>query len=297
MENQSNINAKLVSVIIPSYNAGKYISEAITSVINQEYTHWELIIIDDGSTDNTSNLVFQFLKDERIKYYRIENSGVSNARNYGAKLAKGEYFCFLDADDFFYPKNLFEKVNLLNYDSKIVMAHSDIQMTNEEGIPNGEINSGLSGENLHLDLLLWKRCVVPAPSSIMIRREIFYSVGEWDSKFSTAADQDFFIRVAQNRQITRINKTLTGYRIVNSSMSRNAEKFEKDHLGVFYKAKQNKLFPNKNFENKCFANLHLMIAGSWWKQNKKALPAIKNILLSLSYSPMEIFTKFKSKLR
>jgi teichuronic acid biosynthesis glycosyltransferase TuaG len=93
----------MVSIILPFYNAEDFISDAINSVLGQEYQNWELIIINDGSEDNSKNIVQSF-KDTRIQYFEQENQGVSSARNLGLRKMKGAYFCFLDADDIF-PKN------------------------------------------------------------------------------------------------------------------------------------------------------------------------------------------------
>ena len=90
----------LVSIIMPTYNCGRFISETINSVIDQTYTNWELIISDDASTDNTEEVVKKYLKDERIKYIKFDkNMGAAAARNNSMKLAKGEYMAFLDSDD------------------------------------------------------------------------------------------------------------------------------------------------------------------------------------------------------
>ncbi|MDQ7085044.1 MAG: glycosyltransferase family A protein [Sulfurovum sp.] len=93
--------------MLPTYNAQKYIEEAIESVINQTYIHWELIIINDGSTDNTSSLIASF-SDTRIISLTQENQGVSHARNRGLDIAKGKYITFLDADDVL-PRQSIEK--------------------------------------------------------------------------------------------------------------------------------------------------------------------------------------------
>ncbi|KAB2867528.1 MAG: glycosyltransferase family 2 protein, partial [Bacteroidales bacterium] len=95
----------LISVIIPTYNAERFIIETLTSVINQSYTHWECIIIDDGSTDSTKEIIDEYCKaDNRIKYYYQKNSGPSVARNVGVKIALGEYIQFLDSDDVLLPE-------------------------------------------------------------------------------------------------------------------------------------------------------------------------------------------------
>lgn len=99
---KKQMNTPLISVIIPTFNYGNYIAEAIYSVINQTYTNWECIIVDDGSVDNTAQVVTQIINDypnKNIKYYFIKNSGTSAAKNYGIKISAGEYIQFLDADD------------------------------------------------------------------------------------------------------------------------------------------------------------------------------------------------------
>lgn len=104
------------SIIIPTYNRAKIISPTILSVINQKFTNWELIIVDDGGKDNTKEVVDGF-NDDRIIYFWKENGERGAARNYGVKQAKGKYVFFLDSDDLIYPNHLqhaFEKLNELN---------------------------------------------------------------------------------------------------------------------------------------------------------------------------------------
>jgi len=110
---------KLVSIIMPTYNCGKFIEETINSVINQTYTNWELIIVDDCSKDNTEEVVKQ-IKDKRIKYHKLkENSGAAVARTEAMKKAKGNYMAFLDSDDLWYPEKLEKQLKFMkdnNYD-------------------------------------------------------------------------------------------------------------------------------------------------------------------------------------
>src|SRR5690606_36436728 len=107
----------LVTIIIPCYNAEKYIAETIESVINQTYKNWELIVVNDGSTDNSPDIIKEFVaNDNRIAFIDKPNSGVSDSRNKGLEKAKGEYIAFLDADDVWIENNLEVKVNnLYNY--------------------------------------------------------------------------------------------------------------------------------------------------------------------------------------
>lgn len=103
--NDSN-HLPLISIIIPIYNAETYLANCIKSVINQDFSQFELILIDDGSTDNSLDIIKSFSKNSRIIYQSIPNAGVSNARNLGLKLSKGEYIMFVDADDWLEPKTL-----------------------------------------------------------------------------------------------------------------------------------------------------------------------------------------------
>lgn len=106
----TNLVATLVSIVIPTYNRGNILPVAIDSVLKQTHSNWELILIDDGSTDNSRKVIQPYLTDERITYYFQDNSGVSAARNKGIDLANGQYIIFLDSDDYF-DKELLENVN------------------------------------------------------------------------------------------------------------------------------------------------------------------------------------------
>lgn len=103
----------LVSVIMPVYNASDFIEEAIESVLSQEYTKWELLVINDGSIDDSEFKILKF-KDLRIHYFKQSNMGVSAARNLGLKNMSGEYFCFLDADDMFTTQSISSRISIFN---------------------------------------------------------------------------------------------------------------------------------------------------------------------------------------
>lgn len=121
----------LFSVIIPTYNRANYISNSIQSVINQSFKNWELIIVDDGSTDNTSKIIESF-KDDRIKYIYQANSERSAARNNGIKHAKGDYICFLDSDDEYFPdiiENFYLFLQQKNFPTAFLFC--DIEIYNE----------------------------------------------------------------------------------------------------------------------------------------------------------------------
>lgn len=106
--------SELVSIIMPSYNTGKFIEETIESVLSQTYTDWELIIVDDCSTDNTDEVVAQYLSDTRIRYIKNEkNSGAAVSRNRALKEAKGKWIAFLDSDDLWLPEKLEKQIEFM----------------------------------------------------------------------------------------------------------------------------------------------------------------------------------------
>lgn len=277
----------LVSIIIPCYNAEKFITETIQSVLNQTYTDWELIIIDDGSKDNSSKIVASFLSDPRISYFYQENTGVSIARNNGISKVNGKYIAFLDADDIWTDSNLEEKINKLQND-EIDYVFSDKEHINEDSSSMNIFSKGTDINLLH-HFLLWDRTVIPGPASnLIVKKKCLDSGLRFDSKFSTAADQDFCFNLAAKYKGKIIAKPLFKYRILANSMSRNIATMEKDHIAVYKKAAKNNLFNSFLFKQQCFSNLYLVLAGSWWKDGNNKTKGLYFIFLSLLAYPPQV---------
>lgn len=285
----------MVSIIIPAYNAEKYIIETINSVLNQTYSNWELIIIDDGSQDKTAELIANLYKnDSRINYYYQKNTGVSGARNNGLSKCKGEYIALLDADDVWEKNNLELKVNALESNKNISWVFSDMYNA-DKNINIINIASTGTDKNILNSILLWQTEVIPGPCSNVVFTKRCYDEGiKFDIKLSTAADQDFTLQLASKYKGFHINKPLWRYRILNNSMSRNISVMEKDHIKVFKKAKKNKLFKNFWFKQKCFSNLYWILAGSWWKNGNNKLRGFYFIILALTTNPLSIVKIFNS---
>lgn len=136
-------HSDLVSIITPTYNCGRFIAETIRSVQAQTYTHWEMIIVDDCSTDNTKEVVDQFAHDDRIKYHCLErNSGASVARNTALKLAKGRWIAFLDSDDIWLPEKLERQISFMSSNNFSFSYHKYSEI-NEDGDELGIEVSGI----------------------------------------------------------------------------------------------------------------------------------------------------------
>ncbi|MEQ8473919.1 MAG: glycosyltransferase family 2 protein [Marinoscillum sp.] len=125
------MKSRLVSIILPVYNAEQYVAKAIESVLGQTYPEWELIIVNDGSTDN-SKKVCEGFDDERISVLTQNNKGVSAARNVGLKRLKGEYFCFLDADDALTPNSIESRLSLFLTDPGLMFVDGAVEIRNKD---------------------------------------------------------------------------------------------------------------------------------------------------------------------
>ena len=283
-----------VSVVIPAYNVEKYIDYTIQSVVDQTYKNWEIIIINDGSKDNTGAKIEAWLdKDFDIKYFPIKNGGVSNARNIGIENATGDYIAFLDSDDVWKKDNLSKKVDVLDKHQEIDWTFSDMINADEFMNEIGLAETGTDEDMLN-NILAWEREVVPGPASnVIVRRKCFDEGIKYDVQFSTAADQDFCLQLSKNYKAKRINEGLWSYRIIGTSMSRNITVMEKDHIGVYQKAKRNGLFHSKSFEKKCFSNLYYIIGMSWIINEKSYLRGTKFLLKSIMTEPSRFFKILK----
>lgn len=259
--NMANTNS-LVSIIIPAYNAQEYIGETIESVLAQSYKNWELLIIDDGSIDNTKIIIEYYLSDSRIHYFFQSNIGVSVARNKGISHANGDFIAFLDSDDTWNTNNLDLKIQCLKY-FNVDFVFSDANIIDDK---SKIINNPIIGtdENILEQYLLWIKPVIPGPSSnLILRKECFVNLC-FDPALSTAADQDFCFNLVARYRGKRVPEILINYRFLQNSMSRNIETMEKDHIAVYLKAEKNKLFSGFCFKQRCFSYLYLTLAGSWW---------------------------------
>jgi len=213
------------SIIIPLYNKEKFIENTLKSVLNQTFTDYEILIVNDGSTDSSHEKVQQF-KDSRIRYFSKENGGVSTARNYGIKEAKSDFIAFIDADDYWYPdflKEMYQTINLfpnqkvfsaateIETSRKIIKAQYSIQRTGRYKIVNFFDAS-------HREPVLWT-------SSVVINITVFEDVGRFDDELKIAEDTDLWIRIGLKYSIVFIWKILTRYCYDKNSISRDTNYF------------------------------------------------------------------------
>ncbi len=193
----------MVSVIIPTYNRGYCISESIDSVLNQEYRQIELIVVDDGSTDETRELVTKY---PDLIYRRLEkNSGVSHARNLGIDLAQGELICFLDSDDLWEKNKLKVQVDWMQAHPDCKIAYSDeIWIRNGVRVNPMKKHRKFSGDIYQHCLAL---CIV-SPSSVILRSSLLREIGGFDENFPVCEDYDLWLRIAHRYPFQFIDEKL-----------------------------------------------------------------------------------------
>ena len=205
-----------VSIILPSYNYENYIGKTIDSVLNQSYPNWELIIIDDGSMDNSLDVIKRY-KDKRIHLFTQKNKGVSSTLNRGIRNSSGKYICFLDADDKYHPDKLDAQVEYMNSGFDIVTTQVQVIDDKDEESPiehfkmtwNLYDKKEIFGED-RVANFLYKNYF--CKSSLMIRKELFNKYGYFDPRLITAYDLDLWLRMIPSAKITRVDKILTYYR-------------------------------------------------------------------------------------
>jgi len=187
---QKHIRRPLVSVILPTYNRGWILKEAIDSVIGQDFKDWELIVVDDGSTDDTGCLLEGY--GRRLRVHFQPRRGVSAARNAGIQKAAGRYITFLDSDDLWLPGKLAAQVDFFSANPKAVACQTD-EIWIRRGVRVNPKRYHLKSSEALFERSL-KRCMV-SPSAVMVRRFLFDEVGLFDENLPACEDYDLWLRV------------------------------------------------------------------------------------------------------
>lgn len=281
----------LFSIIIPTYNRASLIEKTINSVLNQTVSDFEIIIVDDGSNDNTKEVISS-IKDQRVIYYKKENAERAAARNFGTLLAKGDYITFLDSDDIFYPNHLAFAIETINKNKEPSIFHLKFEITDSQGkalniksIKENAINKNLIEGN-------FMGC-----QAVFIKNEIAkkYLFNE-DRNLSTLEDWELWLRIACEHTIY-YNKTLTTSALINHdgrSVLNTKEKelitrintlmkyvLSNQQITSYYKKDLHK------FKSSCYSYISLHLALT--KKYRKTV--VKYLMKSIIASPTIILKK------
>lgn len=214
------------TVVMPAYNAGTYLSQTIESVLSQSFTDFELIIIDDGSIDNTGVIAYKYKKrDNRVKVLFQSNQGVSATRNKGINHSNSKYIAFIDADDKWFPDNLKLHFEHLEKNPDLGISYAKVEFLHPDGKHTGKIARGRL-TNLQPQHFLYENPTMTV-SNIVVRKKVFAEVGCFDCSMSYSEDMNFLFRVACSHwRIEGINKVLLGYRTTQGGLSSQLYKME-----------------------------------------------------------------------
>lgn len=286
------MSTPLVSVIIPVYNAEKYIEQTIRSVLTQTLQDFEIIALSDGSKDGSADIIQRLQKeDSRIHFIAKKNTGVSDTRNTGIQQAKGKYIAFLDADDVWNPDNLEKKINKLNATGKR-WVFSDHEQIDENGKQLPSPKKVLTEEGILDRLLLWEKGdVVPGPcSNIIAEKKLFDEGVKFDVTLSSPADRDISIQLAAKAEPAIVQEQLWKYRFHSQSMSNQNLKVADEVIVFIRKMKKSNLFPSKRIKRRSLSNLYYMLAG-YYGSNGHKLKGTKYFIRSFFFSPANVWNK------
>ncbi|RLC19516.1 MAG: hypothetical protein DRI57_07020 [Deltaproteobacteria bacterium] len=258
MKAASDPKTPQVSVIIPVYNHEQYLKETVYSVLEQTTTNFEIIIINDGSADNSEDVIRR-IKDKRIQYFYQENQGAHNALNRGIRLAKGKYVSILNSDDVYHENRFEEFLKILEADDAVNAVFSYIEFIDDQGNfieykkgaednwTNDDPETSFKGEeNIFLNLLAGNFLV--STSNLFCRRSIFDRIGFF-SDLRYAHDYDFFLRLCYHFNVRIVNKPLLKYRIHSANTIKENEAETDFEMGIILSdlllnCDLDKFFPN-----------------------------------------------------
>ncbi|MBL7731241.1 MAG: glycosyltransferase family 2 protein [Chitinophagaceae bacterium] len=282
----------LVSVIIPMYNAAPFIRQTIRSVQDQTVTDWEIIVMNDGSKDNSEEVVKEMMQeDSRIRYQYKANSGVSDTRNKGIALCNGEYIAFLDADDVWLPQNLEKKIAAITSSGKAwaFSLHESIDEQNKQ-LEVKFVN--FKPYNVVDNLLLWEGDVVPGPcSNIVVRRDFIGEDIRFDKSLSSPADRDICLQLGTKGEPVFVDEKLWQYRLHSQSMTSVNFKVVDEMVRLYKKADEKGWFSSPRLRRKAMSNVSLILAGICYRFPTQRKRMAGFLLKSIWYSPFNIIKK------
>lgn len=240
----------VVSVIIPVYNGTKYLAETLESVISQTFRDWEVIAVNDGSSDESEIILEKYASKYpfRIRYLTVQNGGVSRARNTGVSQARGKYVAFLDQDDLWTPEKLERQVEQLENNPELGVSFTNESLIDESGFITRFKRFHLGGPNrgFVFDTLIFDN-FIPV-SSLMMHKDIFLQTGGFSPEFALSEDFDFLLRITRKYPVDFIDAPLLQYREHSESGTHiNIDRITRESMTILqYWKKQDPAFFRKH---------------------------------------------------
>jgi glycosyltransferase involved in cell wall biosynthesis len=272
-----------VSVIIPTYNYSRFIGEAIDSALAQTRAPLEVIVVDDGSTDGTAEVLAAY--GDRIRVLRQKNSGVAMARNAGIAAARGEYLAFLDSDDAWYPRKLERQMPRFDAEPSLGLVHCGAETIDSEGRTLKMSVDGMEGQVAEAMLRLDREVIMPQGSSIVVPKRVAEEIGGFDARLPPSEDWDFCYRVAARYAVGYVAEVLVRYRLHGSGIHMNIGRMERAMLIALEKAFADpRVQPLRNYS---YGRFHRVLAGCYFETREIGKFA-RNVVKSLRYDPRNL---------
>lgn len=275
----------LVSVIIPCYNREEYIKQTINSVLEQTYKKIEIIVIDDGSTDNTREILDSYGNQIQVlEHPNRQNKGQSAAINLGIKKSFGKYIAILDSDDYWDPTKIEKQIDFLNLNPKYGVVYANGFQVDANGKNKSKIfDTNHVQTNNPEDILL--NSYFNIPSNALIKKDIFKKAGYFDERLRSAQDHDMAIRLSEVSKIVYLNETLWYYRRHDDSQS-GKHILRRWQNGFYVLANAKKRYPyKKSIIYKRSAVLHFRL-GQTYTENKKYIKALIHFIKAGFLDPL-----------
>jgi glycosyltransferase involved in cell wall biosynthesis len=277
------VQSPTISIIIPTYNAAQYLGTTIQSVLNQTFKDFELLIVDDGSRDNTKEIVKEF-DDKRLKYFYQKNKGKSQARNYGIFRSSGQFISFLDADDFYYKTKLKYLLDFLINNPQVGCVAGGVRRISE----NGQIISEKKHQDNKLitikDLLFGNSINV---CSTLIRTEYVKKIKGFDIFLKRGEDWDFHYRLALSGCSIVVKKDIVcAYRFRQNAIDKTNDIYCRSMIAVTKKMFENEALPDnlKELKNYALSLTYLRLSARSYASNKMLL-GMTNLQKAIQFDP------------
>jgi glycosyltransferase involved in cell wall biosynthesis len=274
----------LVSVVIPAYNAGWCVGRALDSVLAQSHTRIEVLVIDDGSTDDTASVARSY--GDPVRLLQQPNGGLSSARNLGIRHARGEWIAYLDADDWWLPEKLARQIELLRRQPDVGFCSSATRVEDPEGRLIGSWSCPKIARSPLQSIFLTNAAVAGSGSAVLVRSEIQRRAGYFDESLPSLEDIDMWMRLASIAGYTCLDEQLAVILKRPDSMSRNLDKMRSSAIRVMRKNRG--LLPGPlqgAFWRFAYAGMMADYA-KWEFRSGRPLQASAHILAALAHSPL-----------
>ena len=278
MDNEAK--TPLVSVILPVYNSEKYIEKTLISIFNQTYTNFEIIVIDDGSIDNSRKIVEQYL--DKISYYFQLNTGVSSARNKGIKHSRGELIAFIDSDDMWYPQKLEHQVNVYLKEPQVSIIYTECDKAKNF---NGYLPiEKAKTEAVKVEFIDIFKMPYLKPTTVMVPMKTIEKFGVFDTNLPTAEDVDFFLRCSYGEIVLYIPQVLV-FMLDDDDSLGNSMRSYTDNINVvndFINKHPDFYSNNKKLVSDVISNIYIDFSNELCFKSA-CLPAINTAFKSMQY--------------